>query len=228
MKKNVLICLDRDGTLIFDIPKHYFLGNDKNWKDEVKILPKVIEGLRLLKGIQRSRIYMISNQTGIAMQEHPNLTMESATEACDYVMEKINEHAKSEKGESNLIDNWFLCPHATPDYVKAHPKLHFKKEYIKDCDCFKPRLGMIFRALKDSGITYENTRIYVIGDRASDAMTGVNSGGIGIIIPFENQKGELDKLDLNHERLYKCKDMVEAAQLITNIEKEINDSEKGL
>ena len=41
--KNLLICVDKDGTLIFD--EQYHLGRTDDWKSKVRVLPTVIGDL---------------------------------------------------------------------------------------------------------------------------------------------------------------------------------------
>src|SRR5512143_1065114 len=99
-----LICIDRDGTLIYDEKEHLYLGRDNSWKAKVKILPYVTEGMRVLKAIPDAAVYMITNQPGVAITDFPLLTLERAHEVCRYVLEKI-------KDIGGRIDGYFLCPH---------------------------------------------------------------------------------------------------------------------
>ncbi|MFP3982995.1 MAG: HAD hydrolase-like protein [Desulfurivibrionaceae bacterium] len=96
--------------------------------------------------------------------------------------------------EGAHLDGYFLCPHATPEYVSQKPDTGFYPHLVHDCQCLKPRLGMVFNALKAQGVTPDNADIYVIGDRASDVQSALNLGGTGILIPFVNEPGELDKV----------------------------------
>jgi len=77
----ILICIDRDGTLIHDEREHLFLGRDDNWQAKVKILPLVIEGLKKMRTLPNAAIYMITNQAGVAISDYPLLTIEKAREA---------------------------------------------------------------------------------------------------------------------------------------------------
>ena len=53
--KNILGCIDRDGTIIYD--KKYHLGHQINWKRKVKLLENVVKGLKKLRKIKNIRIY---------------------------------------------------------------------------------------------------------------------------------------------------------------------------
>jgi len=71
--------------LINDTKDHFFLGRDEDWNSKVEVLPYAIDGLRLLKGVPNSAIYMITNQAGVGMSDFPLLTMGRAHEVCRYV-----------------------------------------------------------------------------------------------------------------------------------------------
>lgn len=204
-----VICIDRDGTLIYDTEEHLFLGRDDGWKAQVKLLPYVIDGLKLLRTIPNSAIYMITNQPGIAITDYPVLTLERAHEVCAYVVGQI-------KGLGADIDGYFLCPHATPAYVEKKPGVNFDEKLVHECECFKPAFGMVFSALDAEDIAPEDAKVYVIGDRATDVHTALNIRGIGILIPFENQPGEEEKVkELDDQtRIYVARNLLEAAEFI--------------
>lgn len=212
-EKKVIICIDRDGTLIHDENDHLFLGRDNDWQTRVQILPYVIDGLKFLRTIPGSAIYMITNQPGVAISDYPFLTMEKAHEVCTYVLKTLASMGAR-------IDGYFLCPHATPDYVRKKPGVNFDEDLVHECKCLKPELGMVFDALKAENITPDNANVYVIGDRASDVQTAVNISGIGILIPFQNEPEEDQKVRklAGQTRIHIAENLFGAAQLI--VEKE--------
>ncbi len=205
----IIICIDRDGTLIHDKREHLFLGRDDDWQAKVKILPLVIDGLKKMRTLPNAAIYMITNQAGVAISDYPLLTIEKAREVCQYVVDGLNETGP-------YIDGYFLCPHATPEYVRSKPGVSFDKQMVHDCHCLKPALGMVFEALKAEGITRETAKIFVIGDRTTDVQTALNINGCGILIPFENEPGELDKTQMLQERsrIYIAENLLQAAEFI--------------
>jgi len=212
--KRPLICVDRDGTLIYDSKEHLFLGRDNDWKKKVQILPYVVEGLRLLKTVQNVAIFMITNQPGVAILDFPLLTLERAHEVCKYVVEKINSMG-------GHLDGYFLCPHVGEGYVAKRPHLHFDKRFIGDCTCTKPHLGMVFDALEADNVTRENANVYVVGDRLTDVETALNTGGIGILVPSEGQPDEIKKTKylVDQEHTYIAKNFQDAAEFIIALEK---------
>jgi D-glycero-D-manno-heptose 1,7-bisphosphate phosphatase len=207
--KRTIICIDRDGTLIHDEKDHLYLGRDNEWKSKVKMLPHVIDGLRMLRSIPDSALYMITNQPGVAIKDLPLLTEERAHEVCRYVVALINSMG-------GHIDGYFLCPHATPGYEAKLVGVNFDEKLVHDCNCFKPRLSMVFDVLKAENITPENALVYVIGDRETDVQTALNIGGVGILIPFANEPKEYEKVkklkDQSH--IYIAKNFFDAAAFI--------------
>jgi len=205
MKK--LILIDRDGTLIHD--EKYFLGRQKDWKKKIKILPHVVNGIKRLNK-EGAGIYLITNQSGVAIKEFKELTHRRAEEVCKEVLRRL-------KLRGAYLNGYFICPHVAPSYVKRQKQYTFHKKYVGKCDCIKPALGMVFSALKKEGIDIEDTKVYVIGDRLADVETGINAGGTGILIPFKKEAGEEEKLKLKYgksKNIIIVKNMVEAAKIV--------------
>jgi len=211
MIKKTIVCIDRDGTLIHDTKEHLFLGRDNEWREKIRILPHVVEGLRLLNTIPDVGIYMITNQAGVAISDYPLLTEARAHEVCQYVLAAL-------KGRGGLLHGYFLCPHATPEYASRKPAIKFHSHLVHDCHCLKPALGMVFNVLKAEGVTSDNADIFVIGDRASDVRTALNIGGTGIFIPFANEPGESDKVSKmdRQNQIHVAQDMLAAAEHIVS------------
>jgi histidinol-phosphate phosphatase family protein len=207
--KKTIICIDRDGTLINDEKDHLFLGRNHEWKSKVQILPYVIDGLKLLRTIPNSAIYMITNQPGVAISDYPLLTIDKAHEVCTYVVKTIQSMGAR-------IDGYFLCPHSTPEYVKKKPGVNFDADLVHECECLKPALGMVFDSLKAGNVTPDNAYVYVIGDRASDIQTALNTSGVGILIPFKNEPGEDQKVKTLEDQthIYIAQNLLYAAQFI--------------
>jgi histidinol-phosphate phosphatase family protein len=204
--KNLLICVDRDGTLIFD--EKYHLGRTDDWKSKVKVLPTVIDGLKYLDSFENASVYMITNQPGVAIKDFPLLTLDRANEVCRYVINEL-------EGLGGRIKGYFFCPHAHPDYVKKRSKYQFDKEMVCDCDCIKPNPGLVFKALEAEGLTLKNTDVYVIGDRSSDVKTALNIKGKGILVPFENEPGHVEKvMELNQAHIHIAKSFLDATYFI--------------
>jgi D-glycero-D-manno-heptose 1,7-bisphosphate phosphatase len=183
-KKNTLICIDRDGTLIHD--DKYYLGKQSNWKKLLKFHPGVIEGIKILNKIPNSKLYILTNQSGIAVKEFKQLTLKRANEVCKEILIRLDK-------KNAHLDGYFICPHVPPSYAKKYPNRKLNKKLVCNCTCIKPKPGMVYKALKDAGLKSSNTNIYVIGDRFYDAKTALNVNGFGILIkspdePFQEEK----------------------------------------
>jgi histidinol-phosphate phosphatase family protein len=206
MKKNILICLDRDGTLIYD--NKYYLGSQKNWKSLLKFLPSVTQGIKILNKIPNATIYIITNQSGVAVKSLPLLTLKRAKEV---TQETINQ-----LGRKNAhITDYLICPHAPPSYTKKRKDFKFEKKFVCACDCIKPNPGMISEALKREGFLPKDTEIYFIGNRESDVKAALNANGFGILVPFSKEPGEdIKTKKLKSKNTYIAKNFLQAARFI--------------
>ncbi len=203
-----LVCIDRDGTLIYD--DKYYLGRQENWKDLIEFLPKVIEGVRKLQELEDAGLYMITNQSGVAIDDFENLTEKRAHEVCQEVLDRMEDREAA-------LDGYFLCPHVDNSYVEEKDDRSYDRDFVCECDCIKPRLGMVFDALKSEGVTRDNVDLYVIGDRASDVETGLNAGGHGVLVPFENEPGQAEVVRKRYgdkEDIHIASNFLEAAEFI--------------
>ena len=207
MAKKILICIDRDGVLTYD--KKYHLGHTNRWRSRVKILPTVVEGLKVLNSIPNVAIYMISNQPGVAIKDFRLLTLERAHTVAKHIVERLHKRG-------GHLHGYFICPHASPAYTRKRSQYKFHKRFVCRCACIKPRLGMIFMALRSEGLTRENTRVFVIGDRATDIKTALNIKGIGVLVPFVNEPGQVEKVKKMkpQSRIHIAKDFLDAAKYI--------------
>lgn len=144
--KNIAF-LDRDGVI--NIDKNYLY----KWAD-FQFIPGSIEGMKKLIDANYE-IIIITNQSGIARgfyTENDYLKLTS----------KYNEFLK-ENGV-NILDI-FYCPHFIGGIVK---------HYSINCECRKPKPGMILKAMKKYNINLSKS--ILIGDKESDILAGKSSG----------------------------------------------------
>ena len=99
---------------------------------------------------------VITNQSGVAR----GLFSEE-------VLQEMNSYLIKETD----VDAVYYCPH--------HPQGKIEK-YREECNCRKPRTGMIEQACKDFSIDME--RSYIVGDRASDILLGQNAGLTTVLV----------------------------------------------
>jgi D-glycero-D-manno-heptose 1,7-bisphosphate phosphatase len=141
------VFLDRDGVLIEDVD----LLTDSRM---IHVLPGVAQALdRLRRGDYR--LVVITNQTVVAR----GLATLEQVDAINAEIERrlLNSGA--------WLDAWYVCPHHPSATVVAHRL---------DCECRKPRPGMIRRAAVEHGI--DLARSYLVGDRLSDVAAGAAAG----------------------------------------------------
>jgi len=204
--KKVLIFVDRDGTLIYD--KKCYYGSQKNWRSLIKICSGVVLGIKHLRKIPYSRIYMITNQPGVAIKDLHLLTLKKAHEVSRYILNQLkNKNAK--------LDGYEVCEHASPSYVKKHKQFTFYKKLVGNFSCMKPKPGMIEKILKKEKLSRKDVKIYVIGDRASDVKTALNAKGFGILVPFRNESKEKSETrKIKNRNVFIAKNFLDAAKII--------------
>jgi len=147
------VFLDRDGTLIDDVG---YLDR----AEQVALYPWSADALRLLKRAGFA-IVVITNQSGVAR----GLYAESA-------VHDVHAHLDAELALGGAsVDAWYHCPHHI-DAVDA--------AYRLDCDCRKPKPGMLTRAAAALGL--DLARSTVVGDRWSDVAAARAVGAAGILV----------------------------------------------
>ena len=208
--KPVLIFLDRDGTIDYDRKLH--LGHQRNWKSKVRLLPGVVKGMKVLQKIPNSKIYMITNQSGVAVKDMPLLTPKRANDVCKFVIDRLKENGVR-------VDDYELCGFADKKYVKTHPQFKFDKRLVKDAPCRKPKPGMLKSIMKRAGFKRKDVKIYVVGDRYSDVKTALNIGGFGVFVPFVNEPGQDKKVrekvrGKDKKKVYLAKNFLDVARFI--------------
>lgn len=158
MKERKAIFLDKDGTIVPDVPY--------NVNPALISLEKgVIEGLKLLK--EAGYIFVIiSNQAGVAKGYFTIDKLEKVKKQIDFLLEK----------ESLLIEAYYFCPHHTEGKVS---------EYSIVCECRKPKPGMLLRAAKELNISLQHS--WMIGDILNDTEAGNCAGCNTILIDNGNE-----------------------------------------
>lgn len=119
---------------------------------------------------------VVTNQAGIARGYYTESDFKAYM---DWMREEFRRHDAQ-------IDTVYYCPH--------HP-VHGIGEYLRDCDCRKPRPGMLLAAARDLDIDLGSS--ILVGDKASDIEAG-EAAGVAIcietrIVPDCNAAS--DKLD---------------------------------
>lgn len=97
----------------------------------------------------------------------------------------IHDKMETELGKAGaFVDGIYVCPH--------HPDKGFageRPEYKIECDCRKPKPGLLFRAAEDFNI--DLSRSVMIGDSSRDVEAGKNAGVRESILIESNRAGAL-------------------------------------
>lgn len=181
--KQKAIFLDRDGTI------NVYKGFINNHKD-IELLPTVVDAIKKINDSGYLAI-IISNQPVIARGE-------ASKEDVDECFKKI-ETLLGEKGA--YIDGVYYCPH--------HPHSGFigeVKELKINCECRKPKIGLIEKAQKDFNLDLNSC--YMIGDTNVDIETGKNAGIKTILV----KTGKIE--DITTKSDYIANDLLEAVNFV--------------
>jgi D-glycero-D-manno-heptose 1,7-bisphosphate phosphatase len=156
------IFMDRDGTLAHEV-------GYVNHVSRFKLYPWAVDAVRLTNRGGFLAV-VVTNQSGVARGHFP----ESLVHEVHGVL-----RAAIEAGGARL-DGIYYCPH--------HPSAG-EPPYRKDCDCRKPRPGLLRRAAADLDI--DLARSYVVGDRFLDLELAWNVGARGVLVRTGYGLGEL-------------------------------------
>ena len=145
------VFLDRDGVI------NRYNGFVRR-PDELELLPCAAEGLRQLNSSAFLTI-VVSNQPVVARGETSEAELETIFNKMKTLLGR----------EGAFVDDVFYCPH--------HPDSGFPgevKELKIDCDCRKPKTGMLYRAAERYHL--DLSACYLVGDTTSDIQCGKNAG----------------------------------------------------
>ena len=141
--------IDRDGVLN---EERAFVHRSEDFA----LLPGAVAALRLLKAAGYLLV-VVTNQSGIARGIYSE---------ADYLA--LTEHMRAELAAAGVsLDAVEYCPHL-PDAPL--------ERYRLDCDCRKPKPGMLRRAAQ--ALDIEPGASFLVGDRLSDLEAG-RAAGIG-------------------------------------------------
>ena len=132
---------------------------------QVRLEPHALEGLRALQDAGYALV-VVSNQSGVA---RGMLSLEDARRVNEELRRQLAEHG------GVRIEAFYLCPHLDRD----------------DCDCRKPKPGLIERAIAEHG--YARDGSVAIGDRPRDIAAGRAAGARTVRIiggPHADERGD--------------------------------------
>lgn len=185
-EKQKAIFLDRDGTI--NVLKG-FLNN----ADDFELLPTAASAIYCINCSEYLAI-VVTNQPVIARGE---CTFEE--------LERIHKKMETLLGvKGAYIDDLFFCPH--------HPDRGFPGELLelkKDCDCRKPKIGLLRQAAERYNI--DLTQSWYVGDSTVDIQTGKNAGMKTVLVKT-GEGGKDAKFSVRAD--FEAENLLEAVKLI--------------
>lgn len=151
--KDRTVFLDKDGTLIVDVPFNVDPGL-------IGLAPRSRDGLRLLKDAGY-RFFVISNQSGVARGYYSESQLGPVEERMRELLLDIGIR----------LDGFYYCPH--------HPE-GVMEGYSFDCRCRKPEPGMLLRAAAEHGLDLSSS--WLLGDILHDVEAGRKAGMTTVLV----------------------------------------------
>jgi D-glycero-D-manno-heptose 1,7-bisphosphate phosphatase len=145
--KRRAVFIDRDGTISEEV-------GYVNHPSRYRVFPYAARAVRLLNEAGWLAI-VVTNQAGVA---RGYFTEDLITATHDLLIQSLAH-------EGARLDAIYYCPH--------HPSVG-QPPYRLDCDCRKPRPGLIRRATEDFPIDLAQS--WMVGDRYSDVEMAHNAG----------------------------------------------------
>ena len=171
--KQKAVFLDRDGTI------NMYVGFLRNI-DQFELIDGVAEAIKKINASGYLCI-VVTNQPVIARGE---VTVPE--------LDEIHKKMETELGFAGAyVDGLYYCPH--------HPHKGYESEVIEfkiDCDCRKPKPGMLLRAADEFNIDLSAS--FMVGDGENDVKAGLAAGCKSILINGEgtdHKDGDFGQLD---------------------------------
>jgi D-glycero-D-manno-heptose 1,7-bisphosphate phosphatase len=184
------VFLDRDGVLIRDVDL-------LTRCEQIELYACVPRAIRRLREAGFA-VVVVSNQTVVAR----GLASEKDVELVHAWIQQLL--CMSGGGE---IDRFYFCPH--------HPNATLP-QYRVECDCRKPRPGMLLQAAQEMNLDLGAS--YMVGDRISDIVAGQLAGCRTILVRTGMHTAPsietTDTLEMTTEPDFGCANLGEAVEII--------------
>ena len=152
------VFLDKDGTLIDDIP--YNVNPSL-----IRLSAGALEALSLLQE-EGYRLIVVTNQSGVARGYFEEKELQR-------VEEKLRELLAS---AGIFLNGFYYCPHY-PDGEMS--------QYAVECFCRKPQPGMIYQAALEHRLTLKDC--WLVGDILNDMEAGNRAGCRTVLLDNDNE-----------------------------------------
>ncbi|MEZ7893315.1 MAG: HAD family hydrolase [Candidatus Wallbacteria bacterium] len=183
------VFIDRDGTMSEEV-------GYVNHISRFKLLPNTARAIKLLNDSEILAV-VATNQAGVARGYFE-----------ENMIIKVHDYMRSELLKAGAkLDAIYYCPH--------HPSVG-KPPYKSDCNCRKPKPGMILQAEKELGI--DLTKSYMVGDKISDVEFGKKMGLKSVMVLTGYGIGEYEhqRQDWKVQPDFLANDLLEAVEWIIN------------
>jgi D-glycero-D-manno-heptose 1,7-bisphosphate phosphatase len=160
------IFLDRDGTLHHDAVYMIRFA-------DFRPIPGVEEALRRLQAAGY-RLFGVTNQSGVA---RGMFSLEEVRALNGEIRRYFRERGSD-------IEEIAVCPHLPGGSVA---------EFARDCDCRKPKPGMLLDLARRHNL--DLGRSYMVGDMERDALAGLAAGTRAVIVPPLQKAEKREMLD---------------------------------
>lgn len=156
------VFFDRDGTLSREV-------GYVNHISRFEPFPFAVDAIRTVNAAERLTV-VVTNQAGVARGYFP-----------EALITEVNGVLKARAESSGArIDGIYYCPH--------HPTAG-EPPYRQDCDCRKPRPGMLHRAASELDI--DLSKSWVVGDRLGDLELAWGVGARACLVKTGYGMGEI-------------------------------------
>jgi D-glycero-D-manno-heptose 1,7-bisphosphate phosphatase len=185
--QNVGVFIDRDGTISEEVG--YI-----NHPSRFQVYPWSGEAIRNLN-LKGLKALVVTNQAGVARGYFE-----------EGLIHEVHQKLRDELNRSGAyLDAIYYCPH--------HPSSG-NPPYRLDCDCRKPKPGMLLRAALELEIDLKNS--FMIGDRYSDIELAHNAGTKSIFVLSGYGLGEFEyhRQDWKVQPDWVAKNLLEATEII--------------
>ena len=147
------VFIDRDGTLTEEV-------GYVNHPRRLRLLPRSAQAIRWLNEAGIAAV-LVTNQAGVARGYFSEEVLQAVNASLVTQLKDAGAH----------LDGLYVCPH--------HPT-EGAPPYRQDCDCRKPRPGLLHRAAADHGL--DLGRSTLVGDRPSDLLAARAVGAAAVLV----------------------------------------------
>ncbi len=194
------VFLDRDGTI--NEQMGYI-----NHISRFQLLPGVGEAIRVLNE-HYLPVVVVTNQSGLARGYFPESLLDEVHQEMTFMLAQEGAH----------IDGLYICPH--------HPEAK-EERFRVDCNCRKPKTGLLEQAATDLNIDLR--RSFVVGDRWSDLRCGAAVGATTILVLTGYGRGDAAYIGPGQvvQPDYIAEDLGAAVRWILGGDEEAEDEDEG-